>query len=77
MFDEIASLQCTDCNSAVTVAFALLYKKARGPYQLVLLGRCLWCLKRGDKRTLRATVSLPVSMVITASRDGLPVMEVT
>lgn len=75
MFDTLADLRCVDCSSAVTIAFGLLFKR-KGTYSLVLLGRCAWCYKQGDKRSLRATVSLPMEDVVRASKNGLPVLDV-
>lgn len=76
MFDTIALVQCPDCSSGVVISFCLLFRKAKRPYQLVSIGRCQWCYKQGDKRSIRATVSLPMEDVVQASRNGLPVLEV-
>lgn len=75
-FEGIGFVHCPDCSSAAPVAFGVIFKRGKDA-TLVMIARCPWCIRRGDTRSLRATIALPTNELVLASNRGLPVLAVS
>lgn len=74
-YDSIAYLACVDCSVVCRISFGIVMLRGK-ELTLTMYARCLNCYKQNDKRSLRATISLPRKELLVAINNGLPVLEV-